>query len=224
MGMGTEAFGRRFRAGLTELRGSHLLAGIAGGVYLNDPLGIAFELPNGWIVRSRQEVAETAEGRLLSSHEQHLNDAFRSLTDAFLPLVTVSARMWDDPVARLGPHELSPVAALQFEHAITDDEAPSFDLRGHVATDVAYFHAHIEDYRLDEGPSGVTLSGCEAIAYRARYTVLHADAVEGCPAREQAFYVRHDSGVYALRLCDYPERHARLAFDFSSFTERVYFR
>jgi hypothetical protein len=224
VGISTGDFERRFRAGLTELRRSHLLAGIADGAYLNDPLGIAVEFPHGWIVRTWPEVADTAEERLLSSHEQNWNDAFRSLTDAFLPLVTVSARTWDDPVARLGPHELSPVAALQFEHAISDDEAPAFALGDHVATDLAYFHAHMEDYRLEGDPSHVTLSRCEAIAYCARYTVLHADAVEGCPARERAFYVRHDSGVYALRLCDYPERHARLAFDFSSFTEQVYLR
>jgi hypothetical protein len=224
MGIGTKEFEQRFATALAALRSSGQVAGVCGRSYVNDLLGIAFALPAGWLLRDLQEVSETAEGRLLSSHEHDWNEAFRSLSDAFLPLVTISAPTWDDPLARLGPHELSPVAVLQFEHAITDEEVATFDLWDHVATDLSYFHAHVEDFRLLVPPSQVTLSECDAVTYSAAYTLLHADAVEGCPTREQAVYVRQDSAIYALRLCDYPDRHPQLSFDFASFLTSVCFR
>jgi hypothetical protein len=224
MGIGTKEFEQRFATALAALRSSRQVAGVYGRSYVNDPLGIAFELPAGWLLRDLQEVAETAEGRLLSSHEDDLNDAFRSFSDAFLPLVTISAPTWDDPRARLGPHELSPVVVLQFEHAVPDEEVPTFDLWDHVATDLSYFHAHVEDFRLLVPPSQLTLSACEAVTYSATYTLLHADAAEGCPTREQAVYVQQDSAIYALRLCDYPDRHPHLSFDFAPFLASVCFR
>lgn len=224
MGIGREEFERRFATELTALRRTREVAGVVGRRYVHDPLGFAFELPEGWRLRDQREVADTAEGRMLNSHSADWNEAFRSLTNAFLPLATISAPTWDDPVARIGPHELTPVAALQFEHAIPDEDAPGFALHDHVATDLAHFHAHIEDFRLLAPPSCVQLSRCEAITYAAAYTVLHADAAEGCPAREHAYYVLHGSAVYALRLCDYPDRDARLTFDFAPFVASVCFR
>ena len=167
---------------------------------------------------------DTSEGRLLSSHEDDWNEAFRSLSDAHLPIVTVSAPTWDDPIARLGPHELSPVAVLQLEHAISDQDAAAFDLVEHVATDLAYFHAHIEDFELTTPPQRTIFSGCDAVSYSAAYTMLHADAANGCPTREHAIYVQHGSAVYALRACDYPDRSERLSFDFSEFLASVCYR
>ena len=224
MGEGTSRFERRFARELATLRQAGQIAGMSEGTYVNDPLGIGFTLPSGWILRDRREVAETAEGRLLSSHEDDWNEAFRSLSDAYLPLVTISAPPWDDPVARLGPHELSPVVVIQLEQVIADDEGPAFDLWDHVATDLGYFHAHIEDFRLITSPRRATLSDCEAVSYAAAYTLLHADAAQGCPTREHALYVRQGSAVYALRACDYPERSDRLSFDFSPFLASVCFR
>ena len=224
VGVGQEEFERRFAAELAELRRSRLVAGVVGRRYVHDPLGIAFALPDGWRLRDQQEVADTAEGRLLNSHSDDWNEAFRSLTDTFLPLATISAPPWDDPVARIGPHELVPVAALQFEHAVPDEDASGFDLHRHVVTDLSYFHAHVEDFRLLARPAQVRLSACEAVTYSAAYTVLHADAAEGCPARELAYYVLHGSAVYALRLCDYPDRDERLTFDFAPFVASVCFR
>ena len=224
MGIGRAEFERRFASELTVLRRSALVAGVSGRTYVNDPLGIAFGLPDGWLLRELREIADTAEGRMLNSHDNAWNDAFRSLSDVYLPLATISAPTWDDPVARIGPHEISPVAALQFEHAVSAEDSSEFDLYAHVATDLSYFHAHMEDFRLLSRPAHVRFSRCEAVTYSAAYTVLHADSVEGCPTREQAYYVLHGSGVYALRLCDYPDRHERLSFDFAPFAATVCFR
>ena len=224
MGIGTEAFSAEYAAELSALRDSARAAGVVEGRYVNDALGIAFELPSGWIARDLREIARTAEGRLLTSHAEELNDAFRSLTEQFLPLVAISAPVWDDPVARLGPHELSPVAALYLEEGLSAAASGDFDLWEHVAVDLAHFHAHIEDYRLLEAPERTSLSGCPAVSYWAAYTFLHADAVEGCPTREWSHYVLHESQVLALRLCDYPDRHARLAHDFRPFVATLRFR
>jgi len=209
---------------LAELRRSERVAGVSDRTYVNDPLGIAFGLPSGWRLRDTREIADAAEGRMLNSHDNDWNEAFRSLSDVYLPLATISAPTWDDPIARIGPHEISPVAALQFEHAVSAGDSSEFDLHAHVATDLSYFHAYMEDFRLLSGLTRLRFSRCEAVTYTAAYTALHADAVEGCPTREQAYYVLHRSGVYALRLCDYPDRHERLSFDFAPFTATVCFR
>ena len=224
MGIGEMEFERRFASELADLRDSQRVAGVIGGRYVHDPLGIAFDLPHGWRLRDLQEISDANEGLLLSSHNDELNDAHRSGRDLYLPLVAISAPTWDDPVARIGGHELSPLVALQFEHAIPDDETSTFDLQDHVATDLSYIHAYVEDFRLLGPPAPVQLSGCAAITYTAAYTALHADDAEGCHVCEQTYYVLHESAVYALRLLAYPDRHERLAFDFAPFVRTVCFR
>jgi hypothetical protein len=223
MGIASEGFDKQFAAQLACLRADAAVAGVVDGTFVHDLLGVAFQLLPSWIVRDLQEVARTAEGRLLSSHEDDVNEAFRMLTDEFLPIVTISAPTLDDPSARLGPHEISPVIVLHLDEVLADASVP-FDLADHVATDLAHFHAYVEDYRLTAGPELTTLGGCEAVHFTAAYTFLHADAVEGCPAREEAYYVCHHGAVLALRLCDFPDRDQRLAVDFGPFIQSVSFR
>jgi hypothetical protein len=224
LGVGHEAFEARFARELASLRQSSRTAGLVAGTYVDEAHGFGFVLPPGWGVRDPREVERVAEGRLVNSHHEELNDAFRSLTSDFLPLVVIAAPELDDPAARLGPHELGPVVAIHLEETISAKAAPKFDLWRHVAVDLAHFHGHIEDFRLLRKPARTTLSGCEAVTYRAAYTVLHADAVEGCPARERTFYVRQDRAVYGVRMCDYPDRDPRLEFDFDGFEKQIWFR
>ncbi|HEU4454345.1 MAG TPA: hypothetical protein VFR81_14855 [Longimicrobium sp.] len=94
----------------------------------------------------------------------------------------------------------------------------------HVATDLAIFHGHMEDFRLLARPARTTLSDCEAVTYTAAYTVLHADAARGCPARERAIYVRQDRAVYGVRMCDYPDVDPRLEFDYDELARGICFR
>ena len=224
MGVGTSAFEKQFASELAALRAEEAIAGVVDGTFVHDLIGMAFRLPIDWLVRNLKEVADTAEGRLISSHHDELNDAFRLLSNDFLPIVTVSAPPLDDPVARLGPHEISPVAVLQLEEVISTRGAKRFDLSKHVATDLAHFHGYVENFRLTAPPELATLGGCDAVHYTATYTVLHADAAEGCPMREHAYYVLHRGVVFALRLCDFPERDRRLAFDFDEFVRAIAFR
>jgi hypothetical protein len=218
------AFDIQCASQLVKLRTSGRFEGIVDGWYVSDILGIGFRLPDGWIVRSLKEVADTKEGRMLRNDLPEWNEALRQVSDQHLPLVTISAPTWDDPRARLGPHELSPVVVLQLEHVIEDEASSMFNFEAHVEEDVANFRALIAEYRLLSGPTLTTAFGPPAIEFVAAYTMLHADAVEGCPTRERALYVHHGSAVYAIRLCDYPERHEKLAFDFDPFLETILFR
>jgi hypothetical protein len=224
VGIGHNAFEVLFAEELATIRRTPRAARVVAETYVNDVLGFGFSIPAGWSVQGLREVERVAEGRLVSSHDDLFNDALRSLTTEFLPLVVVAAPELADPAGWLGPHEISPVAAVHLEEAISADSAFTFDLWDHVATDLAHFHGHVEDYRLLVEPARTILSGCEAISYAATYTILHADAVEGCPARERTYYVRQDRAVYGIRMCDYPERDPRLAFDFDSFVQSIRLR
>lgn len=224
MGVGHEAFEARFAGELAALRESSLAAGAVAGTYVDGALGFGFVIPPGWRVRDLGEVERVAEGRLLNSHQEQHNEAFRSLTPDFLPLVVIGAPELDDPVARLGPHDIFPVVAIHLEETIPAKAVARFDLWQHVAVDLAHFHGHMEDFRLLGKPARTTLSDCEAVTYLAAYTVLHADAAKGCPARERTFYVRQDRAIYGVRMCDYPDVDPRLAFDYDDFVRGICFR
>jgi hypothetical protein len=224
VGVGTSSFQNRFATQLAALRSADRFEGVVDGTYVNDVLGIGFRVPDSWIVKSLKEVADTKEGRILREDLPDWNEALRQVSDQHLPLVTISAPAWDDPVARLGPHELSPVVVLQLEHVLDDGALDDFDLAPHVNEDLTNFHALIAEYALESGPAATSRFMAPAIEYVARYSMLHADAVEGCPTRERAVYVQHDAAVYAVRCCDYPERHERLSFNFDSVVDSLTFR
>lgn len=157
MGIEHNAFELLFADELASMRHTSQAAAVISGTYVNEVLGLGFSIPAGWSVRDLREVERVAEGRLVSSHEELLNDAFRSLTAEFLPLVVVAAPELDDPAGWLGPHEISPVIAVHLEEVIPIDRLSTFDLWDHVATDLAHFHGHVEDYRLLEEPQRTTL-------------------------------------------------------------------
>ncbi len=89
--MGSREFERRFASGLTALRHSKLVAGVSGRSFVYDPLGNAFDLPDGWGLRDLREVSDTADGCILNGHTNDVNDAFRRLSDVPLLLATISA-------------------------------------------------------------------------------------------------------------------------------------
>ena len=189
--------------------------------FVNPVLGLGFRFPPGWVIRDPIDVARVREGRLLTDYDDLFNEIHRGLTDQYLPVVTVAPPPLDDPVARLGPHEIAPVITVHLEPTIDPDAS---DLWGHVMIDLAHFHARVQDYRLIERPSRVAVSECAAVTYTATYTFLHADAVGGCPTRERCIYVHQDPPLYEIRMCDYPERDPRLAYDFDEFVGTICIR
>ena len=138
-----------------------------------------------------------------------------------LPVAVVAAPTLDDPVATLGPEELGPLIAVQFEDTVDPAAESTFDLLERVNADLFFPHALMEDYRLLERPERTTLSGCDAVAYCAAYTTLHVDAVDGCPVRERTYYVMRGPAIYTIRMVDYPDRDPRLACDFSSVVDSI---
>ncbi|MDP9353564.1 MAG: hypothetical protein M3P51_18745 [Chloroflexota bacterium] len=224
MGVGSAAFEARFANVLAKLRHAGEMAGVVDGTYVHDVLGIGFALPESWSARDICEVERVAEGRLLNSYDEVFNEVSRSLTASYLPIVVVAAPDLDDPVARLGPHEVTPVITLHLEDTVAASEVATFDLLYHVATDLAHFHARVEDYRLMSGPDHAKISGCDAVSYVATYMMQHADAVGGCPFRERACYFLHGAGIYALRMCDFPELDPRLTFNYNTFVAGVCIR
>jgi len=161
---------------------------------------------------------------LVNTHEDALLEVLRSITAEHQPLVVLAAPALDDPIARLGPHEISPVITLHLEEVIPPSDEAAFTLWTHVQIDLAHFHAHLADYRLVVQPEMTSLSEHEGVTYTASYTTFHADAVTGCPVRERTYYFRQGPAVYSLRLCDYPERDLRLAFDFDQVVASVRIR
>jgi hypothetical protein len=198
-------------------------AGLVGSRFIDRPLGIAFTVPTGWIIRELREVLETAAGRMINEYDDAFNEALQSIAADHLPLVAISAPTWDHPIARLGHHEIAPIIALsrtQPEEART----PTFDLWNWVMDDLALFHANLEDYRLIRAPQPTILSDLPAVTYACAYSQRHMDAVEALPVREETFYWRQAGGILELRLCDYPTRHSRLTHDFSGFSSGVILR
>lgn len=212
-------FDRRFADQLHALRTAGSSAGLVGGWYLHSALGVGFACPAGWIARDMEEIAPVAEGKMVNSHEELLNEILQSNASEHLPLVVVAPPELDDPIARLGPHEIAPLIALHLE---TEPVSPL--LVEHVRGDVALFHAHMEDYRLLSALQPLRISDHEAIGYIASYRQGHMDAASWCPVRERAFYIKHGLFIYELRLCDYPDVDPRLAFDFGDFARGIVLR
>lgn len=221
MGIGKDAFDARFATELKALSGMGLTAGVVGRTYVHQALGIAFDCPPDWTLRDLSDVAKGIEGRRINSQLEPLNEAIRAAALEQLPLVVVAAPILDDPVARLGPDEIEPLMGVQLEETVDPAAESTFDLLEHVNRGLFYSHALMEDYRLLERPERTTLSGCDAVAYCAAYTTLHADAVDGCPVRERTYYVRRGTAIYTIRMVDYPDRDPRLAFDFSSVVDSI---
>jgi hypothetical protein len=221
LGIGQESFDARFATELKALRAMGSAAGVVGSTYVHEGLGIAFACPPDWRPRDRSEVQEGIDKRLVSRNAGIMNGVVRELSLENLPLVVLAAPTLDDPIARLGADELAPLIALQFEETVVEDAESPFDLFDHVDEGLFYSRAFVEDYRLLRRPERTALSGCDAVAYTAAYTTLRSDAVDGCPVRERTYYFMRGPAIYTIRMCDYPDRDPRLAFDFTSFVESI---
>lgn len=224
MGIGEEQFRQQFASELSNLESSGQAAGTIQNTYVNTLLGIAFTYPAGWKIHDLNEIARVREGNLVNSHEEDLNEVLRELADDFTPLVAIGAPELDDPQARFGPHEINPAISLQLEEILLPEEIPEFELWDHVMTDLANFHGHMEDYRLLTNPIRLSISRSDAVQYSAAYTFLHADAVGGCPVRERDIYFYQSPIVFSLKMYDYPERDARLVYDFDDFVDTIVIR
>lgn len=224
MGIGEAQFRQQFAAELSRLESSGQAAGTIGNAYVNTLLGIAFTYPAGWKVHDLKEIERVREGNLANSHEEELNEVLRELAEDFTPLVAMGAPELDDPAARFGPHEINPAISLHLEEILLPEDIPGFTLWEHVMTDVAIFHAHIEDYRLLARPTPISISEGEAVQYSAAYTFLHADAVGGCPVRERDIYFYQSPIVFCLKMYDYPERDTRLIYDFDEVVATIVLR
>lgn len=222
MGIGADAFRRAFAAQLCAIELEGAEAGFIDGVYVDPVYGFGFACPPDWRGGDLTSLGRTAEGRLLNSHDDRANDAVREVSQEHLPLAVTLAPALDDPVARIGPIPVAPLVSVHLEAEFAGDE--DHDLLAWVREDLAIMHGLIEDYRLVEGPARLVLSACDAVTFTVTYTMLHADAVEGCPTRERAVYVLQDPTVYAFRMCDYPRRDPRLAFDFDEIVASILIR
>lgn len=221
MGIGQDAFDARFATELEALSGMGLAAGLVGRTYVHPALGIAFTCPPDWTLPDLSDVVKGIEGRRINSELEPLNEAIRAASLQQLPLVVVAAPMLDDPIARIGPDEIRPLITVLLEDTVDPAEESTFDLLEYVNTNLFYSHALMEDYRLLERPQRTTLSGCDAVTYRAAYTTLHGDAVDRCPFRDRAYYVRRGPAIYSIRMGDYPDRDPRLAVDFGSVVDSI---
>ena len=224
MGIGEEQFRQQFGSSLSALEANRKGAGAVGNTYVNALLGIAFSYPTGWKIHDLKEIARVREGNLANSHEEELNEVLRALTDDFVPLVAIGAPQLDDPQARFGPHEIAPAISLHLEEILLPEDIPEFALWDHVMTDLANFHAHIEDYRLISHPASISISGTDAVQYAASYTFLNADAVGGCLVRERNIYFYQSPIVFSLKMCDYPERDSRLIYGFEDVVDTIVIR
>ncbi len=106
----------------------------------------------------------------------------------------------------------------------TVPEGAAIDLLDQAKSDLTLFHAYMEDYRLLDGPARTGISGVRGRDLPGGVPMLHADAVGSCPFRERTYYVRQDTPIYRLRMCDFPEIDPRLVFDYDEFLRRVCFR
>jgi hypothetical protein len=166
-------------------------------------------------------VVKAIEARRINSHLELVNEAIRVASLQQLPLAVLAAPILDDPIARLGPDEIRPLITMFLEDTVDPAAEPTFDLLEHVNSHLFYSYALLEDYRLLERPARTTLSGCDAVTYRAAYTMLHADTVDRCPVRHRSYFVRRGPDVYSIRMADYPDRDPRLAFDFTGVVESI---
>jgi hypothetical protein len=226
--VGQDSFDARFAAELTALREMGAAAAVVGGTFVHEPLGIAFTSPPGWTLRDLREVEEFVQGRLTNSRTDVVNAAFnevmREISALFLPVMVLAAPPLDDPIARFGPHEIGPLITILREEVVDPAAESDFDLLTSVNEAVALSRFSLEDYRLLRSPERTILSGYEAVTYSAAYTVLHVDAVGGCPFRERAYRFRRGSAIYSIRMGDYPDRDPRLAFDYTGVVDSICLR
>lgn len=221
MGIGQKAFDARFANELRTLSEMGSTAGVVGSTYIHQRLGIAFDCPPGWTLRDDAELKEAMEARLISRDNDVLNKAIRAMAVQDLPIAVIAAPTIDDPIAHLGPHEITPLISLMHDDPIDPDEEATFDLLQHITASLFYSHALLQDYRLLERPKRTTLSGCDAVTYTAAYTAMIGNAVEGCPFREHAYFFTRGSDIYTLRMGDYPDWDPKVAFDYSEVVSSI---
>jgi hypothetical protein len=228
MSVGHDTFDARFATELAALHEMGAAAAVVEGTFIHEPLGIAFTSPAGWTLRDLREVEEFVEGRLANSRTDVVNAAFneaiREISAQFLPVMVVAAPPLDDPIARFGPHEIAPLITIAHEGEVDPAAESDFDLLARVNGTVALSRFSLEDYRLLRSPERTVLSGNDAVTYWAAWTVLHVDAVGGCPFRERAYFFQRGSAIYSIQMGDYPDRDPRLAFDYTGVADSICLR
>jgi hypothetical protein len=224
VGIGQEAFDARFAEQLLALREMGSSAGVVGSTFVHADLGVAFDCPAGWTLRDQKDVQEGIEARLISRDNELVNKVMRELSAKYMPLAVLAAPTLDDPIAHLGPHEITPLITLMHEHTMESDEAPTFDLLEYVNSNLFYQRVFLQDFRHLQRPERTTLSESDAVLSLATYTALMEGAVEDIPFRERSYHFTRDRDVYTIRMGDYPDRDARLAFDFSDVVSSICLR